>query len=130
MCKLNWYKFMSKATIKRQTNTLDASEFTLGRLAVKAALLLRGKTRASFRFDVDGGDFVNVINAKKVKFTGKKFTQKKYFWHTFYPGGAKQPTLRELFEKSPKKVVWKAVWGMLPKNRSRKNIIKRLKITE
>jgi large subunit ribosomal protein L13 len=121
---------MSKATIKRQTNTLDASEFTLGRLAVKAALLLRGKTRASFRFDVDGGDFVNVINAKKVKFTGKKFTQKKYFWHTFYPGGAKQPTLRELFEKSPKKVVWKAVWGMLPKNRSRKNIIKRLKITE
>jgi large subunit ribosomal protein L13 len=121
---------MPKAIIKRQTHTIDAAEFTLGRLAAKAALLLRGKGRASFRFDVDQGDFVNVINAKKVKFTGKKFTQKKYFWHTFYPGGVKQPTIRELFEKSPRKVIWKAVWGMLPKNRTRKKIIKRLKVTE
>lgn len=121
---------MPKEIIKRQTHTIDAGEFTLGRLAAKAASLLRGKGKASFRFDRDSGDFVNVTNAKKVKFTGKKYTQKKYFWHTFYPGGAKQPTLRELFEKSPKKVVWKAVWGMLPKNRSRKHIIKRLKITE
>lgn len=118
------------AKIERKIHTLDASEFTLGRLATKVALLLRGKGKAAFEFNVDGGDFVNVTNASKVKFTGKKFTDKKYFWHTFYPGGAKQPTIRQLFLKSPEKVVWKAVWGMLPTNRSRKKIIKRLKISK
>jgi large subunit ribosomal protein L13 len=121
---------MPKATIQRQTHTIDAAGVPLGRLTTKVALLLRGKGNPSFRFDVDGGDFVNVINAAKVKFTGNKFTDKKYFWHTFYPGGAKQPTIKELFEKSPQKVVWKAVWGMLPTNRTRKKIIKRLKISK
>jgi large subunit ribosomal protein L13 len=114
--------------IDRKTHILDASEFTLGRLATRAALLLRGKHKATFLPNVDNGDFVNVINASKVKFTGKKFTQKKYFWHTFYPGGVKRPTIKELAEKDPKKIIWKAVWGMLPTNRTRKKIIKRLKI--
>ncbi len=121
---------MPKAKIQRQTHTVDAAGVPLGRLAATVAGLLRGKGKTTFRFDVDGGDFVNVTNAAKVKFTGKKFTQKKYFWHTFYPGGAKQPTIKQLFEKSPEKVVWKAVWGMLPTNRSRKQIIKRLKISK
>ncbi len=101
---------MPKAKIQRQTHTVDAAGVPLGRLATKVAGLLRGKNRATFRFDVDGGDFVNVTNATKVKFTGKKFTDKRYFWHTFYPGGAKQPTVKELFEKNPQKVIWKAVW--------------------
>jgi len=116
--------------IDRKTHTLDASKFTLGRLATEAATLLRGKNKTTFRPNIDGGDFVNIINATKVKFTGNKFTQKKYFWHTFYPGGVKNPTIKELFEKNPAKVVWKAVWGMLPKNRTRKRIIKRLKISD
>lgn len=120
---------MPKTTIKRETHTIDAAGIPLGRLAAKAALLLRGKTKSSFRFDRDLGDAVNITHASKVKFTGKKYTQKKYFWHTFYPGGAKQPTIKELFEKDPKKVIWKAVWGMLPKNKTRHKIIKRLKIS-
>ncbi len=120
---------MPKAKIQRQTHTIDAAGMPLGRLAVQVANILRGKDKASFRFDVDSGDFVNVTNASKVKFTGKKFTQKKYFWHTFYPGGVKRPTIKELFEKDPKKVVWKAVWGMLPTNRTKKKVIKRLKIS-
>ena len=120
---------MEKIKIQRQTHTIDAMDMPLGRLATKAALLLRGKGKVSFKFNVDGGDIVHITNAEKVKFTGKKFTQKKYFWHTFYPGGAKQPTIQQLFEKNPKKVIWKAVWGMLPKNRTRKKIIKRLKIS-
>lgn len=115
--------------IKRETHILDATGVPLGRLATKAALLLRGKNKISYTPNVDGGDFVNILNASKVKFTGKKFTQKKYFWHTFYPGGQKRPTIAELFAKDPVKVVWKAVWGMLPKNRTRKKIIKRLKIS-
>ncbi|MFA5128531.1 MAG: 50S ribosomal protein L13 [Patescibacteria group bacterium] len=121
---------MPKAIIKRQIHTIDAAGVPLGRLATHVAMLLRGKNKTTFRFDVDGGDFVNVLNATKVKFTGKKFTDKKYFWHTFFPGGAKQPTIEQLFKKSPQKVIWKAVWGMLPTNRSRKNIIKRLKISK
>lgn len=120
---------MPKPNIQRQTIVVDAAGIPLGRLATEVALLLRGKGRANFEFNVDGGDFVNVTNASKVKFTGKKFTQKKYFWHTFYPGGVKRPTIKQLFEKDPKKVIWKAVWGMLPKNRTRKKIIKRLKIS-
>lgn len=120
---------MPKKIIKRQTHTVDAAGVPLGRLATTVALLLRGKGRASFRFDLDAGDFVNVTNAAKIKFTGKKFTDKKYFWHTFYPGGAKQPTIKQVFQKSPEKVVWKAVLGMLPNNRTRKKIIKRLKVS-
>ncbi len=115
--------------IDRKTHTLDASEFTLGRLATRAALLLRGKNKVSFSPNVDGGDFVNIINAAKVKFTGNKFIQKKYFWHTFYPGGVKNPTIKELAAKNPAKIIRKAVWGMLPTNRMRKKIIKRLKIS-
>lgn len=121
---------MATAKIQRQTHTIDATGVPLGRLAARVANLLRGKGKTIFRFDVDSGDFVNVTNAAKVKFTGKKFTQKKYFWHTFYPGGVKQPTIKQLFEKSPQKVVWKAVWGMLPTNRTKKKVIKRLKISE
>lgn len=118
-----------KNKINQSIHTLDASKFTLGRLATQAALLLRGKGKTSFAPHIDGGDFVNIINASKVKFTGKKFFQKKYFWHTFYPGGKKTPTIAELFAKDPTKVIRKAVWGMLPKNRTRKKIIRRLKIS-
>lgn len=115
--------------IERKTHTLDAASVPLGRLATKAAVLLRGKNKTTFTPNIDGGDFVDIINALKVKFTGKKFIQKKYFWHSFYPGGVKRPTIAALFEKSPAKVVWKAVYGMLPKNRLRDKIIRRLKIS-
>lgn len=115
--------------IQRQTHTLDAAGISLGRLATKAAVLLRGKSKTSFAPHIDGGDFVNIINASKIKFTGKKFVQKKYFWHTFYPGGQKTPTIAALFAKNPVKVVWKAVYGMLPKNKLRAKTIKRLKVS-
>lgn len=119
---------MPKTIINRETHTLDASGVPLGRLAVKAAILLRGKNKTNYAANLDQGDFVNVINASKVKFTGKKFTDKRYFWHTFYPGGKKQPTIQDLFIKDPGKVMKRAVYGMLPKNKLRAKIIKRLRV--
>ena len=119
---------MPKNIINRQTHELDAKGVPLGRLAVKAALLLRGKNKVDFAPNADKGDFVKIVNGSKVKFTGKKFTDKRYFWHTFYPGGKKQPTVEEVFEKSPEKVIKKAIYGMLPKNKLRAEIIKRLKV--
>lgn len=114
--------------IIRKTHNIDATDMAVGRLAVKVALLLRGKGKTSFRANVDGGDFVNIENGSKVKFTGKKFFQKQYFWHSFHPGGMKRPTIQELFTKNPKEVIRRAVRGMLPKNKSRDKIIKRLKV--
>jgi large subunit ribosomal protein L13 len=119
---------MPKTIITRETHTLDASGVPLGRLAVKVAILLRGKNKTNYIANLDQGDFVIITNASKVKFTGRKFTDKKYFWHTFHPGGKRQPTIERLFLKSPKKVIERAVYGMLPKNKLRAGIIKRLKV--
>ena len=115
-------------SMKRQTNTIDATDKILGRLATEIVILLRGKHRPNFIPSKDVGDFVIVKNIKKVKFTGKKIAQKKYFHHTGYLGHLKEIPLKKLFEKKPAEVLRKAVWGMLPKNRLRKEMIKRLKI--
>jgi len=112
----------------RKTYTIDVTGRILGRLATQIANLLRGKRKPSFVRDKDMGDFVVIKNVDKISFTGKKLLQKKYRHHTEYLGGYKEITLRKLFEKDPRKVLRKAVWGMLPKNSLRKDQIKRLKI--
>lgn len=114
--------------IKRDTIVIDATDKAVGRIATEAAMALRGKTKPTFAPNIDAGDFVTIENAGKVKFTGRKFVQKDYYRHTLYPGGLKITSLKRLFEKDPTKVIEKAVYGMLPKNRLRNGMMKRLTI--
>ena len=105
----------SPATIERKWYVVDATDMTLGRLASEVAKVLRGKNKAIFTPHIDTGDYVIVINAEKVKVTGKKLDQKVYYRHSEYVGGMKEATLREMLAKKPEKVVELAVKGMLPK---------------
>ena len=105
----------SPATIDRKWYVVDATGMTLGRLASEVAKVLRGKNKAIFTPHMDTGDFVIVVNADKVKVTGKKLDQKIYYHHSGYVGGLKETTLREMKAKKPEKVVELAVKGMLPK---------------
>ena len=105
----------SPATIDRKWYVVDATDITLGRLASEVAKVLRGKNKAIFTPHIDTGDYVIVINAEKVKVTGKKLDQKVYYRHSEYVGGMKETTLREMLAKKPEKVVELAVKGMLPK---------------
>ena len=107
---------------------IDADGKTVGRLATTVATLLRGKGKADFTPHADNGDFVVVINADKVNFTGNKWNQKTYYWHTQYPGGIKSITAEKLKEKEPEEILRKAVWGMLPKSKWQKTLIGRLKV--
>jgi len=113
---------------ERKTHIIDATGKVLGRLASEIIFLLRGKNKTTFLPYKDEGNFVLVKNASKLKFTGKKFEQKKYYHHTGYLGGIKETPLKKIFEKDPIKVLRKAVFGMLPKNKLRAKMIKRLKI--
>ena len=105
----------SPDTIDRKWYVVDATDMTLGRLASEVAKVLRGKNKAIFTPHIDTGDYVIVINAEKVKVTGKKLDQKVYYRHSEYVGGMKETTLREMLAKKPEKVVELAVKGMLPK---------------
>lgn len=105
----------SPATIDRKWYVVDAANMTLGRLASEVAKVLRGKNKAIFTPHIDTGDYVIVVNADKVKVTGRKLDQKIYYHHSDYVGGMKQTTLREMMAKKPEKVVELAVKGMLPK---------------
>ena len=105
----------SPATIERKWYVVDATGYTLGRLASEVAKVLRGKNKAVFTPHIDTGDYVIVVNADKIKVTGKKLDQKIYYRHSEYVGGMKETTLREMMEKKPEKVVELAVKGMLPK---------------
>lgn len=107
---------------------IDGEGKTVGRVATKIAALLRGKEKPQFTPHADLGDFVIVVNADKLNFTGKKWEQKKYYWHTGYPGGIKSITAEGLSKKHPEDIIKKAVWGMLPKNKWQKKLITRLKI--
>jgi len=113
--------------MERKIHTIDATDKVLGRLASEIAVFLRGKQRADFRPNQDSGDFVVVKNIDKVKITGRKMEQKKYYRHSGYPGALKTTPLKKLFERSPAEVLRKAVWGMLPGNKLRSEQIKRLK---
>ncbi len=108
--------FMAKtATINRKWYVVDATDQTLGRLASEVAKVLRGKNKAIFTPHMDCGDYVIVVNAEKVKVTGKKLDQKIYYHHSDYVGGMKETTLREKMAKKPEQVIELAVKGMLPK---------------
>lgn len=114
--------------MERKTHTIDATGQILGRLASHIAILLQGKHKPDFFPYKDMGDFVVVKNIKNLKVTGKKMEQKKYFWHSGYIGGAREMSLKELFKTRPGEVLETAVLGMLPKNRLRAKMIKRLKV--
>ena len=105
----------SPAAIERKWYVVDATGYTLGRLASEVAKVLRGKNKAIFTPHIDTGDYVIVVNADKIKVTGKKLDQKIYYRHSEYVGGMKETTLREMMAKKPEKVVELAVKGMLPK---------------
>jgi large subunit ribosomal protein L13 len=113
------YKTISanKATAKKEWVLIDAENQVLGRLATKAARLLRGKLKTNYTPHADCGDNVIIINAEKILLTGKKATDKIYLSHSGYPGGQKEITPAELMKKKPGAVVEKAIKGMLPKNR-------------
>jgi len=114
--------------IEKKWYLIDANGKTVGRVATRIARILRGKDKPEFTPHADIGDFVVVINADKVNLTGKKWTQKTYYWHTPYPGGLKSIKAEKLFKENPEEILKKAVWGMLPKNKWQKRLITRVKI--
>ena len=114
--------------IERKWYVVDAEGCTLGRLTSQIASVLRGKNKPVFTPHVDTGDYVIVINAEKIKVTGKKLDQKIYYNHSDYVGGMKETTLRELMAKKPEKVIELAVKGMLPKGPLGRQMIKKLHV--
>ena len=109
---------------------LDARDETLGRLSSKIASILMGKNKAQYTPHNDLGDYVVVVNAEKIRVTGNKDIQKKYYKHTGYPGGLKSSTFSEIIKKNPENVILKAVKGMLPKNKLSSSMISKLKVYE
>jgi large subunit ribosomal protein L13 len=114
--------------IERKWHVVDANGQTLGRMSVQIAKLLIGKHKAMFTNNTDTGDFVVVINAAKVRVTGKKIREKEYFHFSGYPGGMKSVTLAEMLEKHPTRVIEHAVRGMLPNTRLGRTMYKKLKV--
>lgn len=113
--KANWY-------------LVDASDLVLGRLSTLVARLLRGKHKPQFTPGLDVGDFVVVVNAARVKLTGNKLDDKRYYRHSGDPGHLKEATARELRDKTPERLICYAVWGMLPKNRLGRKLLGKLKV--
>jgi len=124
------YKTVSanKATVKKEWVIVDAKDQVLGRFASTVAMVLRGKHRPDYTPHVDCGDNVIVINAEKVRLTGKKWTDKEYFSHSGYPGGQKRTSPEQLLAKKPTAVVEKAIKGMLPKNRLGRALFRNLHV--
>jgi large subunit ribosomal protein L13 len=116
------------ADITREWHVIDATDVVLGRLAVQTANLLRGKHKTIFAPHVDTGDFVIIVNASKVALSGNKSTTKMSYRHSGFPGGLTQTPIGELLEKDARKAIEKAVWGMLPKNRLGRQMLKKLKV--
>lgn len=116
--------------IKRAWHLIDVKEKILGRIASDIALLLMGKSKSDFVRNLDLGDYVVVINAKKVKTTGNKEKLKKYYSHSGYPGGFKEEALSDLRQRKPEDVIIHAVSGMLPQNRLKKQMLSRLFVFE
>jgi large subunit ribosomal protein L13 len=113
---------------QRQWRVVNADGAILGRLAEKVAIILRGKDKAIFTPHLDTGDFVVVVNAEKVKVTGKKETDKTYMSYSGWKGGEKYRTVAEMRKRNPEKLIEKAVWGMLPKGRLGRQLITKLKV--
>jgi len=121
--------YMAKAgEVQRKWYLIDADGKTLGRVATEVARILRGKHKPIYTPHVDTGDHVIVINAAKVKVTGKKYTDKLYYRHTGYPGGIKVTNFADLLRRKPEQVIEKAVWGMIPHNRLGRRVFKKLRV--
>ncbi len=116
--------------MKRQIHKINAFNKPIGRLASQIVLFLRGKNKPEFEPNIDCGDFVEIDNVDKMMLTGKKIEQKKYYHHSGYPGGLKIIKLNRLLKENPEEVLRRAVFKMLPKNKLRKFMIRRLKINK
>lgn len=114
--------------VERSWHVIDATDIVLGRLATHSAVLLRGKHKPQFAPHVDVGDFVIIINASKISLSGSKATEKMDYRHSGYPGGLRATAYGELLAKNPRRAVERSVWGMLPKNRLSRQLIKKLKV--
>jgi large subunit ribosomal protein L13 len=112
--------------IIRKIHKIDATDKAIGRIASGIAIILKGKNKPEYQPQIDGGDIVEVINIDKVKFTGKKFDQKKYFSYSGYPGGLKTRAMKDVIAKNPGEALKRAVREMLPPVRFRKDMLKRL----
>jgi large subunit ribosomal protein L13 len=112
--------------IERKVHKIDAEGQVLGRLATQIASILRGKHKPEFQAHIDGGDVVEVINVDKIKITGKKLEQKKYFSHSGYPGGLKEKKMGDVFESNPGEVLRRAVKKMISSTKLRNDMMKRL----
>ena len=112
--------------VERKWYVVDATGYTLGRLSSEIAKILRGKNKAVFTPHIDTGDYVIVVNAEKIKVTGKKLDQKIYYHHSDYVGGMKETTLKEMLDKHPERVIEYAVKGMLPKGPLGRQMYKKL----
>ncbi|MBK1726714.1 50S ribosomal protein L13 [Halorhodospira neutriphila] len=116
------------AEVQRDWYLVDATDKTLGRLATEIARRLRGKHKAVFTPHVDTGDYIVVVNADKIRLTGRKESDKHYYWHTGYPGGLKSRNVAEVRARHPERLIKTAVRGMLPKNRLGRAMFKKLKV--
>ncbi len=119
---------MKLKDIKRDWYLVDASDKVLGRLATKIASMLKGKHKPEYEPHMDVGDYIVVINAEKIRVTGNKATDKKYYHHTGYPGGIKETTFEKLLEKKPERILELAVKGMLPKKALGRQMLRKLKV--
>jgi len=116
------------AEVVRRHYVVDADGQVLGRLASRVAGVLKGKHKVTYSTHVDAGDFVIVVNAEKIRITGKKLDQHQYFSHSGYPGAAKYVRMRKLMETAPDKVIRHAVKGMLPGNKLGRKMLKKLRV--
>jgi large subunit ribosomal protein L13 len=114
--------------VQREWYVIDATDVVLGRLAVQAATLLRGKHKPTYAPHVDTGDFVIIVNAEKVALSGDKRASKLTYRHSGYPGGLSATPIGTLLARNPRRVIEKAVWGMLPKNKLSRQMLKKLKV--
>jgi large subunit ribosomal protein L13 len=120
--------FQAKESAEHSWFIADVQGKTLGRAATTIASVLRGKTKATFTTHEDAGDFVVVINADKIRLTGKKWSDKLYRDHSLFPGGLRTMTAKQLMERHPTELIQRAVWGMLPKGPLGRRIYKKLKV--
>ena len=115
--------------MERELHKIDATDRIAGRLASEIAVLLQGKNKVNYQSNTDRGDLVEVTNVAKMKFSGKKLDTKVYYRHTGYPGGIRTTKLKDLMEKNPAEALRKTLYNMLPKNKLRAKMLKRLSIS-
>jgi large subunit ribosomal protein L13 len=120
--------FQSEGSLPRRWHLIDATDQVVGRLAVQIATILRGKHRPEYTPHVDSGEYVIVINAEKVRFTGRKWQTKTYQWYTRYPGGLKEANARDVLTTHPERILYEAVRRMVPRNKLGRRQMTKLKI--